>query len=72
MNKPKLIFISTITREFIKFAKLMGIFSLICNEFRKHVTIEKFFSKNSFYEYARYESKYFYTLNENLRYKLTA
>ena len=66
MNKPKLIFISTITREFIKFAKLMGIFTLICNNFRKFVTTEKFFSKNSFYEYARDEAKYFVTLNENL------
>ena len=66
MNKPKLILINTITREFIKFAKLMGILPLIYNEFRKYVTIEKFFQKNSFYEYARDESRYFYTLNENL------
>ena len=66
MNKPKLIFINTITREFIKFAKIMGILPLIYNEFRKYVTIEKFFQKNSFYEYARDESRYFYTLNENL------
>lgn len=31
----KVIYIDTVTREFIKFAKMMGIFPKICYQFRK-------------------------------------
>lgn len=71
----KVIFIDTITREFIKFAKIMGIFPKICYHFRElswygyHVYGEeeiRYFDKGSFYEYARIDSKCYHLLNDNL------
>lgn len=71
----KVIYIDTITREFIKFAKIMGIFPKICFYFKKY-TWGKFdyddeeeimyFSKGSFYEWARRASKYYDILNDGL------
>ena len=69
----KVVFIDTITREFIKFAKIMGIFPSICFHFRNFTRFElpnetaiQYFRKNSFYEYARREGRYYLTLNDNL------
>ena len=71
----KVIFIDTITREFIKFAKIMGIFPKICYHFKKlswngyqYYGEEeiRYFGKRSFYEYARQESKFYTILNDNL------
>lgn len=70
----KVIFIDTITREFIKFAKIMGIFPKICyhfselgwNGYQFYGEEEiRYFGKRSFYEYARQEGSYYYTLNDN-------
>ena len=70
----KVIFIDTITREFIKFAKIMGIFPRVCHLFRElswnryQFYGEKeirYFEKRSFYEYARQEGRYYSTLNDN-------
>ena len=71
----KVIFIDTITREFIKFAKIMGIFPKICYHFKElswygyHVYGEeeiRYFDKGSFYEYARINSECYHLLNDNL------
>ena len=70
----KVIFIDTITSEFIKFAKIMGIFPKICYHFRKlswygcqlyGAEEIRYFEKRSFYEYARQEGRGYYTLNDN-------
>lgn len=67
----KVIFIDTITREFIKFAKIMGIFPRVCYLFRELSWYGegkekiRYFEKRSFYEYAKQEGRYYYTLNDN-------
>lgn len=60
----KVIFIDTITREFIKFAKIMGIFPRVCYLFYREEGI-RYFEKRSFYEYAKQQGRYYYTLNDN-------
>lgn len=73
------IFIDTITREFIKFAKIIGIFPKISHLFWKKTRnlyaifdIGKmecvpigYYNKKSFYEYARIEGRYNVYLNDN-------
>ena len=68
----KVIFIDTITREFIKFAKIMGIFPKICYHFKEYDRTQyygdeeiNYFHKRSFYEYPRQEARYYTTLNDN-------
>jgi hypothetical protein len=74
LKTNKVIFIDTITREFIKFAKIKGIFPKICYNFMKlswngyqlYGEEEiRYFEKRSFYEYARQEGRYYSTLNDN-------
>lgn len=75
-KKNKVIFIDTITREFIKFAKIMGIFPSICYHFKERLQRYvyeghneeplNYFDKNSFYEYVRQEGKYYKYLNDGL------
>lgn len=69
----KVIFIDTITREFIKFAKIMGILPLIYGKYFKHCSYsfvsgyQELFRKNSFYNYARNRARLtYYFLNDNL------
>ena len=73
MSSRKQIYIDTITREFIKFAKIIGIFQSICFHFRNYTRFElpnekaiTYFREHSFYEYARREGRYYLTLNDNL------
>jgi len=68
----KLVFIDTITREFIKFAKIMKIFPKICYYFKEYDRTQyygdeeiNYFDKRSFYEYARQEARYYTMLNDN-------
>ena len=81
-KRAKAIYIGTVTREFIKFAKIMGIFPNICKLFFNVVrgtsahyyfleqdkdatiNISYYFTNGSFYEYARDNGMYFYTLND--------
>ena len=77
-KRAKVIYIDTVTREFIKFAKIMGIFPNICKLFFKINThyyfsepnrnlatsVSKYFMSGSFYKYAEGMGMYFYTLND--------
>ena len=71
----KVIFIDTITREFIKFAKIMGIFPRVCFYFKEHIWNGlryyeeeeiRYFGKGSFYEWARIASQTYNLLNESI------
>lgn len=76
MSKNKCIYVNTITREFIKFAKTMGIFAEVehCfNTFCKHSNATyywgepiSFWQHGGFAEYAFEQSKYYYLLNDGL------
>ena len=77
MSKNKCIYVNTITREFIKFAKIMGIFSEVeyCfKTFLKHNTTTMFYfgepisfwKHASFAEYAFEVSRYYSMLNDGL------
>lgn len=77
-KRAKAIYIGTVTREFIKFAKIMGIFPNICKLFFKNNTyyyfsepnrnlatsVSKYFMSGSFYKYAADMGMYFSTLND--------
>ena len=63
----KVIYIDTITREFIKFAKIMGIFPRISYYYAKTVNPRiDFFKKKGFYMYVRENSLYYNILNDGL------
>lgn len=66
----KCIFIDTITREFLKFAKIMDILPSIYKQYLRYCYfsfvsgLQVLFKKNSFYDYAKYEGGYYRLLNE--------
>lgn len=75
-KRAKAIYIGTVTREFIKFAKIMGIFPNICKLFFKDSTCcfsfsgpnmnptTRYFMSGSFYKYAADMGMYFSTLSD--------
>ena len=70
VKNSKCIFIDTITREFLKFAKIMGIMPSIYKQYLRYCSfsfvsgIQELFTKNSFYDYAKYEAYHYRLLNE--------
>ena len=70
IKNSKCIFIDTITREFLKFAKIMGILPSIYKQYLRYCSfsfvngLQILFTKNSFYNYAKYEGGYYRLLNE--------
>lgn len=63
-KRAKAIYIDTVTREFIKFAKIMGIFPNICKLFFNTTKETNYFTNGSFYKYAEDNGMYFYSLND--------
>ena len=76
MSKNRYIYINTVTREFIKFAKTMGIFAEVEHCFKtfcKHSNATyywgepiSFWQHGGFAEYAFERSKYYSLLNDGL------